>query len=254
MRLQVLGASGGIGTGLRTTSLLVDDDILIDAGTGVWDLALHEMRAIRHIFLTHSHLDHVAGMPLLVDTVFDRLDGPITVHARPETIAAIREHIFNWIIWPDFTKLPSPERPAVRFAPMEPGEVRELDGRRIEMIEVSHSVPAAGYRVECETGAFAFSGDTTSNERFWEALNRHERLDMLIVESAFSDSDEALSRKAGHYCPSLLAADLGKLQHRPRVYLTHLKPGEEELIYAECREHLEELQVQPLRGGQVFQL
>jgi len=254
MRLQVLGASGGIGTGLRTTSLLVDDDILIDAGTGVWDLALHEMASIRHIFLTHSHLDHVAGMPLLVDTVFDRLDGPITVHARAETIEAIRQHVFNWVIWPDFTKLPSPERPAVRFAPMRPGERREIGGRVIEMIEVAHAVPAAGYRVECATGAFAFSGDTSSNDAFWEALNRHERLDVLIVETAFSDHEEPLSRKAGHYCPSLLAADLRKLNHRPRVYLTHLKPGEEELIYTQCRERVERLQVRPLRGGQVFQL
>ena len=44
MKLRVLGCSGGIGgRHLRTTSLLVDNDILIDAGTGVGDVSLAEL-------------------------------------------------------------------------------------------------------------------------------------------------------------------------------------------------------------------
>ena len=60
MQIRILGCSGGVSANLRTTSLLVDGDVLIDAGTGVGDLSLEEMSRIQHVFLTHSHLDHIA--------------------------------------------------------------------------------------------------------------------------------------------------------------------------------------------------
>ena len=254
MRITVLGCSGGTGCGLRTTALLLDDDILIDAGTGVGDLAISRMAKIRHIFLTHSHLDHVAGIPLMIDTVFDQLTAPVTLHGRRETLQALQAHIFNWVIWPDFSQLPSPERPAVRYQVMAPGEKCVLDGRSLEMIAVNHTVPAAGYRVECTSGAFAFSGDTTTNDDFWEALNRHSRLDLLMVEAAFADNEIELSRQARHYCPQLLAADLGKLHHHPEIYVSHLKPGFEHTIYNQCRAAIPNLEVRRLFGGEVFQL
>ncbi|HKK13784.1 MAG TPA: 3',5'-cyclic-nucleotide phosphodiesterase [Gammaproteobacteria bacterium] len=255
MEIRVLGCSGGIGAGLRTTCLRVDDDVLVDAGTGLGDLPLEEMGCIRHIFLTHSHLDHLSGIPLMADSIFDRVREPITVYGRPETLDALRRHVFNWVIWPDFTALPDAERPVLRYREMAPGDVVELEGRKVEMIEVNHSVPGAGYRVESPTGgAFAFSGDTTTNDTFWAALNRHERLDLLIVESAFADADLELCRKSRHYCPSLLADDLAKLEHRPQLYLTHLKPGAEKRIFARCRELMSDLDVARLFGGESFRL
>src|SRR5690606_831156 len=104
MKFRVLGCSGGIGARARTTSFLVDEDILIDAGTGVEDLSIEELARIDHVFLTHSHLDHIAALPLLVDSVGGMRDKPLVVHALPETIVALRTHIFNWTIWPDFTE------------------------------------------------------------------------------------------------------------------------------------------------------
>ena len=105
MELRVLGCSGGIGANMSTTSLLVDNDVLIDGGTGLSELTLDEMAAIRHIFVTHSHLDHIAGIPMLLDAVFDSLQHTLVVHAREETIQVLREHIFNWQIWPESPKL-----------------------------------------------------------------------------------------------------------------------------------------------------
>src|SRR5207342_2805390 len=72
MKLQVLGCSGSIARDCRTTSFLLDDDVLIDAGTGVGDLPLEALARIDHILLTHSHLDHVLGVPLLADSVLRR--------------------------------------------------------------------------------------------------------------------------------------------------------------------------------------
>jgi ribonuclease BN (tRNA processing enzyme) len=254
MKLRVLGCSGGIGADLSTTSLLVDDDVLIDGGTGVTELSLEEMAKIRHIFVTHSHLDHIAGIPMLIDSVFEQITEPVVLHARQETIQVLKDHIFNWHVWPDFSQLPSAENPVLRFQVMSPGQQIGVDNRSIEMIAVNHVVPAAGYRVQNGVGCFAFSGDTTSNDAFWAALNRHDNLDLLIVESAFADEDRELSSKAHHYCPQLLADDLKKLQHRPRLYLTHLKPGSEDIILAQCRGHIDELPVYRLCGGEHFKL
>ncbi len=254
MNLRVLGCSGGISGNKTTTSLLIDDDILIDGGTGIGELAREEMAAIRHIFVTHSHLDHIAGIPMLIDAVFDQTQTPIILHAREETLETLKTNIFNWQVWPDFTELPNPYNPVVKFEVMQPGEVVELAMRRIEMIGVNHSVPGAGFRLQNGGKSFAFSGDTTSNDSFWQALNQHQGLDILIVESAFADEDVELSRKACHYCPQLLAADLEKLQHRPELYITHLKPGSEDLILEQCRDQISGMDVKRLCGGDTFQL
>ncbi|OGT18854.1 MAG: 3',5'-cyclic-nucleotide phosphodiesterase [Gammaproteobacteria bacterium RBG_16_57_12] len=258
MRLKILGCSGGVGGPLRSTCLQLDHDIIIDSGTGVGDLTLEEMAALRHIFLTHTHMDHISFLPLLIDSIFDRIKEPIIIHALPESIEALRKHIFNWIIWPDFSKLPSTDHPVIKFEPMRPGEKITLDGRTIEMIPVNHVVPGVGYRVEGPQGVFAFSGDTTSNDCFWQGLNARDRLDLLIVECAFTDDDLELSKKAYHYCPSLLTDDIAKLKHRPDVYITHAKPGQECVICEQVKTALQKLSihvpVQCLTGGEIFTL
>lgn len=254
MELRVLGCSGGVGAGLRTTTLLLNEHILFDAGTGVGDLSLEEMAGIRHIFLTHSHLDHIADIPLLVDSVFEQIQQPIIVHGLYETIEALRRHIFNNVIWPDFSKLPTAENPVLKFQEMKPGEVADVNGCKVEMIPVNHLVPGVGYRVACDDKSFAFSGDTSSNDTFWDALNKHDNLDMLIVESAFLNKDMELSIQAGHYCASLLADDIKKLRHNPDIYITHNKPGEEDEIIMECKEAISDRTIHRLVGGDSFKL
>ena len=254
MQIRILGCSGGVSANLRTTSLLVDDDVLIDAGTGVGDLSLEEMSRIQHVFLTHSHLDHIASLPLLVDTIFDRIRDPLVVHARADTIEALKQHIFNNIIWPDFSRLPSADRPVMTFNILSPNEHCELKGRNFEMIPVNHIVPGAGYRVSGKTGVFVFSGDTTSNDTLWQALNAGDRLDVLMVEAAFANKDIDLCRRAGHYCPQLLGEDILKLKHDPDIYISHTKPGEEQNIFAECQQAMPERNLHLLSGNTTFTL
>ncbi len=254
MRIRILGCSGGFGGGRRTTCLQVDGDILIDAGTGAGALGLQEMRQIRHIFITHSHLDHIAGIPLMVDSIFFESQEPVIVHASLDTIDGLKKHIFNWKIWPDFTRLPSADMPVLRYEVMRAGETVEVEGRKIEMIPVNHVVPGVGYLVEDARSKFAFSGDTTSNDSLWSALNARDALHALVVECAFGNGDIDMCRKAYHYCPELLAADLEKLRHRPRIYLSHLKPGAEESIFDECRTAIRGFQVIRLFDGDTIQL
>ncbi len=236
MQLRILGCSGGIGEGLCTSSYLVDEDILLDAGTGVGRLSIAEMQQITHVFLTHSHMDHITSLPLLVDTLFSSLDQPLMVYARAETIAAFKMHIFNWQIWPDFSELPSKDKPVIEFREMLPGDVVEINGRRVEMIDVNHTVAAAAFSVSDDSSRLVYSGDTTTNDVLWNSLNAYESLDFMILESAFGNKDLELATLSKHYCPSLLAEDLKKLKHQPLIGISHLKPGEEKTIMEECQQ------------------
>lgn len=252
MKVRILGCSGGIGKGLRTTSLLIDDDVLIDAGTGVGDLTIEEMTRIRHIFLSHSHLDHINSIPLLVDSIFDFIDQPLVIHGLEETLSVLKNHVFNWDIWPDFAQLPHPEKPVMSYETFTPGDVVTLGDRKFEAIAVNHIVPCVGFRAESPTGSFAFSGDTTTNDNLWDVLNKHASLDFLMVEAAFENANLELSRLARHYCPQLLAADLAKLKHKPAIYLTHFNPGKEDTIFSECQQAMPDLGLKRLVGGEVF--
>ena len=255
LKVRVLGCSGGIAKGVATSSFLIDDDILIDAGTGVGDLSIREMQRIKHIFITHSHLDHVCSIALLTDTLFDRLIGqPITVYAQRSTIKALKEHVLNWTIWPDFTALPKKSNAVLKLKTMAKGSTLDIDGRSVEMIPVNHSVPAVGYRVESQGKSFAFSGDTTSNETLWAALNKHDNLDLLFIEAAFSNREAELAKLAFHYCPQTLAEDMLKLKHRPKVCISHLKPGDEKRIMKECEKAMPDWKLHQLKSGERFKL
>jgi ribonuclease BN (tRNA processing enzyme) len=254
MRIRVLGASGGIGNGARTTALLVDEDVLIDAGTGVADLTLDELAAIDHVFLTHAHLDHVTCIPFLLDSVGSRRDRPVTVHAQEPTLAVLRQHLFNNALWPDFTVIPSRDRPFLQFEPLPAGGQAAIGNRTFRSIPVTHTIPAVGYLVGNGRASLAFSGDTTSTEKFWQELNACTDLAQVIIETSFTDDEEALAQVSGHLCPRLVALELRKLRSAVPVSITHLMPGEEADIMAEIRRHLPERPVQALRAGMVFEL
>ena len=123
MQVRVLGCSGSMAQGHHTTSFLVDDDLLIDAGSGVGTLTTNALHRIDHVLLTHSHLDHVLALPLLADIVIrhrqERELGPITVHALPATVQTLQEHLFNNRLWPDFTRIPSAAAPVLRLQTLD---------------------------------------------------------------------------------------------------------------------------------------
>lgn len=255
MRIRILGCSGGIGLGLRTTSILVDDNVLIDVGTGVGDLTLAELRDIQHVFLTHSHLDHTAGLPLFLDSIFDHLrERPLQVHARSETIAALRAHMFNDVIWPDFETLPTPEAPVFRFKELAPGDRRQVGERVFQAVNVHHSVPSVGYCIEGDDKVFAFSGDTMTNEELWPVLNSYENLDVLVMEVSFPNSQIELAKIAKHYCPSMLIEDIKNLEHDPEIWVTAMKPGAEDEIFDEVSHGLNGRAIKRLKRGDVIEL
>jgi len=237
MRLRVLGCSGGIGgPQLRTTSFLVDTDVLIDAGSGVGDLALAELTRIDHVFVTHSHLDHVTSIPFLVDTVGGMRNQPLTVYATGPTIEILKNHLFNWAIWPDFTEIPTPEAPFLKYQEIEVGTTLTLSGREITPLPARHTVPAVGYHLDSGAASLVFTGDTGQNDALWRVVNRIRNLKILIIETAFSNKERQLAEISRHLCPLTLAEELAKLERTAEIYITHLKPGEIEPTMLEIEE------------------
>ena len=254
MRLRVLGCSGGIGgRHLRTTSFLLDSDILIDAGTGVGDLTLAELSQIDHIFVTHSHLDHVTSIPFLVDTVGGMRTRPLTIHTTAATIEILKNHLFNWAIWPDFTEIPTAEAPFMRYEEVELGRTVTLDGRAFTPLPAVHTVPAIGYHLDSGAASLVFTGDTGPNDALWRIVNRIANLKFLIIETAFSNKERQLAEISRHLCPSLLAEELAKLERSAEVYITHLKPSEIELTMQEIDELPGDLRPRPLHNNHVFE-
>jgi ribonuclease BN (tRNA processing enzyme) len=235
MKLTILGCSGGIGSGRHTTCFKVDDDILIDAGSGITTLSLDELQAIDHVVLTHAHLDHVLGLPLLLDAVGDKRTTPLLVHALPEVLEALSAHMFNWQLWPDFREIPSVEHPWVRFEPLPMGASLTLGARTFTPLPVNHVVPACGIQISVAGGSLVFSGDTTHSEAFVAALNAIPDLRHLIIETSFENALVDIAQASKHHWPDSLAAELTALKVRPEIWITHLKPGNEAPIMDELR-------------------
>lgn len=253
MKLRILGCSGGIGGNSDTTSMLIDSDILIDAGTGVGNLTLEELARIDHIFVTHSHLDHIVFIPFLVDTVGYMRKKPITVYATQATLNILKLHLFNWEIWPDFTKIPNTREPYMRYETISQGEVINLDGRKIMALPANHVVPSVGYLIDSGRASLAFTGDTTTNDALWSILNAIDNLEYLIIESAFCEKKKDIAIRSKHLCPSLLCAELNKLKSKVEVYITHLREGEAELTMREIEACSESLTPHQLIKNHIFE-
>ncbi len=256
MKVRVLGCSGGIGgRHLRTSSFLLDHDILVDAGTGVADLSIAELAQIDHVFLTHSHLDHIACLPLLIDTVADRRTKPLMVYATGATIEILHSHIFNWAIWPDFSEIPDVQNPLLRFqeividAPVDMGL-----GRSLTAIPANHTIPAVGYVMDSGKASLVFSGDTAACPQLWERVNRLPQLRHLIIECAFSNREVRLAETSRHLYPSALAQELTYLQRDVELFITHLKPGQVELTMLEIEDAIGNFRPRMLQNNQVFDL
>ncbi len=236
MKVRVLGCSGAIAQNCRTTSFLIDADLLIDAGTGVGDLSLEEMRVIDDVLLTHSHLDHIAALPLMIDSVAAMRSTPLRVHALPETIASLQQHIFNNVIWPDFSKIPSSDAPFLTFHPISVGQSLSFKNKTVEVLPAVHTVPAVGYAVNAGQGHWVFTGDTERNPAFWKRLNQMD-VAMLVIETAFSNRETELAQRSLHLSPSSLADELDNISKDKNypIYITHTKPAETELIMHEVQ-------------------
>jgi ribonuclease BN (tRNA processing enzyme) len=226
MLVRVLGSSGSEVPGHNPPAFLIDDFLLLDAGTVSLALDTDAQCKITHIFLTHAHLDHIKAIPFLLDNIVLRDQGCfLTIFSGKQVIEDLKTNIFNGRIWPDFTALPDAQHPVVRFQEVYPDQPVLVRGYRLHAVAVDHSVPAYGYLIENSAKtAVLYTGDTGPTEGLWRLMGKY-RVEALIIEVSFPDEMLELALTSGHLTPSLLAAEMKKMPFIPkRIYITHLKP------------------------------
>lgn len=226
MRLRVLGCSGGEAEGERLTGFLVDGAVALDAGSLTGALSLPEQIGIRHIFLSHSHLDHLCTLPFYTKNIFGHLDEPVQIHALPETLDALRRHLFNDELWPDFSVIPTRDHPIIRYEELTPRVTVEVEGLRVTPIPVNHLVPTVGFLVEDARSAFLFTSDTAETDEVYEVANRTPNLKRFITEVSFPNEQGRLAEASRHLTPERLGGELRKLRPGLPVSLYHLTPGD----------------------------
>jgi cAMP phosphodiesterase len=225
------------------TTFILNGHIALDAGSLGFALAGQQLADVHDVILTHSHLDHVAGLPIAVAEVYPRLRQPIRVHATQDVIHALRTHLFNGVLWPDFSQiklLTDAERPALEFVPVRHGQPFTIQSLRFTAVPVNHEVPTIGLIVEDPQAdvTIIFTSDTCRTDQIWREANRHPNLQAVFVDCSFPDELEELAIRSGHLTPRLVAEESAKLTHPGvKILCVHIKPDSREKVLAQLASH-----------------
>jgi ribonuclease BN (tRNA processing enzyme) len=217
------------------SSTLVNDSIVLDAGCiGLYRSAQEQAR-VRHVFISHTHIDHLASLPVFVENAYEGKSECVTVHASQEVLDCCRRYLFNDLIWPDFVALSDGERPFLRLSRFEAGESLEIDGVRVTAVAVNHVVPTVGYVVADATSAVAVVSDTGPTDAIWQRLNEEPKLKAVFLETTFPNELRWLAEVSKHLTPAMAAEELRKLSRPARVIAVHLKARFRPQVEAELR-------------------
>ena len=225
MEICILGSAGSEAPGHNAPAFLVDNSLLLDGGTV--GLALDKIArcSITHVLITHAHLDHLKGIPFLLDNLVSMNPAcHLQLISGREVIADIRKHIFNNRIWPDFSVIPDPKNSILSYRTISTRGPEMIGAYKVLATRVNHTVPAYGYMVEDASGAcLLYTGDTGPTEAIWKKMRGHD-VKALIIEVSFPDELINFAHLTGHLCPSLLEAELKKMPKIPdKIYISHLK-------------------------------
>lgn len=254
MRITIVpSAVGGVDARIQyAISYIVNDTIAMDAGSlGLWRTPTDQKR-IRHVLISHTHMDHVASLPLFLENTFEKGPDCPAVYGSRITLAGLQEDIFNQRLWPDFVALGRKESPFLRLIEVEEHRPVVLDGVKITPVPMDHAVPTLGYIFEDQTGVVAIASDTAPTEAIWNAIRDLANLKAVILEASFPNEMHELAHIARHLTPKLFAAELRKL-NRPDVpvLVVHLKPKFYDVV-AEQLAALQLPQMQIAMPGQTY--
>ena len=229
VKFRILGSFGGDSPSCRMTSFLVDETVAIDAGAITRALDIEEQRRVRHVVITHTHIDHTATLPFLIENIFGADDEAVSIYSTRRVLANVRRHLFNNDTWPDFSRIPNHLYPSVRFVEIRAGEpfvIPGLDHGDLEItpVPVNHIVPTIGLFLRQGPTSVAFSSDTGPTEAFWKHADMTPDLAALITECSFPNRLQAVADISLHLTPKTLAVELAKLHTDVSIYLYHLKP------------------------------
>ncbi len=223
MKIEVLGAYGGVGPGMRPTSLLIEDRVVLDAGSIARSIDFDRQQRIEAVVLTHAHADHICELPFFLENIASALRPPVRIYGSVATLYAVRRHLINNHIWPDLDA--STIRPRMmEFVEIETEQPFVAGGVQWTPFAVDHTVPTFGYVLEDSTSSILWSSDTGPTHRLWEIINSKPELNTAMVEVSFDNARQELADRTGHLTPSSLKKELGKCTRELRVLVHHLKP------------------------------
>jgi cAMP phosphodiesterase len=225
--IKILGAYGGKSTNMQLTSIQLSKEVVLDAGNILEGLG-NGIKNINHVFISHSHLDHINDIGFLIDATFEQRTQPLKIYGREKTLSDIQNHILNWDIWPDFTKinLIGSEQKAIELIPVELNEIIEVDGCKIKAVQNNHTSSSNGYVIEKENRALLFTSDTYCCDAIWEEVNSNEKISSVIVDVSFPSRMEQLAYDSKHLTPKLLLKELEKLERDDVIiHINHIKPS-----------------------------
>lgn len=225
MIVKVIGGHGGVSPECRATSYLVDDILLIDAGSVATGVSVCNQAKIENILISHSHLDHISDLAFLADNCFGMNERPFKVWTNSVVKKNIMAHLFNDEIWPDFTKLPSVKSPTVTFESLESGETKKIGEYTVHAISVNHFAGSLGFIIEKGDCTIVFTQDTGPTESIWEVAKKCKNLKAIFTEVSFPNRFEQLALDSRHHTASTMQAEMSKMPAGVPIYLGHLKPN-----------------------------
>ena len=221
----MLGAFGGEGLGHRPSAFLINDHTLLDGGTVSGALTVPEQLSIEQALVSHSHLDHVAGLVYLTETLgFCETGAAVTISSVDPVVNTLRAGVFNNILWPDFTKIPHADVPVVKYRTLVDDVEQRVGDLWVTPIAVSHTVPTVGFIVHDGSTGLIYSGDTGPTSALWQAARGLRGLRAVILECAFPNRLSALADVAKHMTPERIRRELDKLPGDLPVLIYHVKP------------------------------
>lgn len=252
MKIKILGGHGGLAKGYFTTSFLIDDKLLVDAGAVAGALSVEEQTNIDHILISHCHLDHIKDLAFLCDNCFGLKDKPFQVYTHSTVKSMLKAHLLNDIIWPDFTVLPNQDKPTITINAIPEEQKLVLGEYGITPVKVKHQHDAMGFIIEKGESAVLLTLDTGPTERIWEVAKRFKNLKAIITEVSFPNSLSKVAEISDHHTPQSMKSEIAKMPTGIPVILTHLKPNYRNQIMQELKE-IKEDRIRVLeKDGEVF--
>jgi ribonuclease BN (tRNA processing enzyme) len=206
------------------TSFLINDTLALDCGSLGFVLAPDAQARVTDILISHSHIDHLASLPLFLETVFGQGSDPVTVHASPTVLDCLQTDLFNERLWPDFLHITVKGRPFVRVKALAPLATVEIAGLRITPVPVEHAVPTFGFLVADDHATVVFSSDTCATEEIWRQANGRTNVKGVFMEVSFPNELAGLATVSKHHTPASFARETRKLAEKVPFYAYHLKP------------------------------
>jgi ribonuclease BN (tRNA processing enzyme) len=249
MKIEILGCYGNVIGDYRATGFLINDCILLDAGTVTEVLDDERLKEIKHILISHTHIDHLKGLFPLVDELVMMGSYSFELISTSEILTSITDNLFNDLIWPDFTAIPSERRAIMKLREVEAEQPSIVGNIMIRPVPVSHTVACVGYILKEGDKGFMYSADTGLTERIWEIARDESGIEFIIADVSFPNRLEKLAMKSGHMTLSMLIHCLERfgLDHM-KVFITHIKPIFRQEILSDLT-LLDHPNIKPLQQG-----